>query len=255
MKKIMFALLFCFAASTAAAQNFEAVPESAPPDQAPTMSETSGCVDDPRFASIAEIMAGSAPVSPPLTVTPETFLNMDPEVVTALGGQMIICPDNPVLKNGKPMKKITVDFEYVWDKMRRAAMQNDFEAVKNLAQAFVVKAKEPKDIPPLFTVTQMEKQTVEKLYQALGIVFYRDGSTYYPMPADIYIALGGRSTVKAEVYYCNYLASPEQREKFSGSTIIVNVHIGGDAVSQTYKVIGNKLRALGVTPMWLEKSK
>jgi hypothetical protein len=262
MKKFMFALLFSFVAATAQAQNFESLaePESVTPVPAPVpapaaSSIQSGCGDDPRFyESLVEILASKAPVSPPMTVTPETYLNLDKEVVERLAGQMTICPNIPVLKSGQFMKKVAIDFEPLWDKIRQAAMDNDMDTIKILSQSFIAKPKDPQEITLLFGGAPLEHDSMIKMYKTLGI---RESSSYdstncknYFSLADIFLAFGGRSTVKTEVHFIYGGIRNDQQEKLpKGSIILFLPQISGYC---TGALIGDKLNALGLIPVAIQ---
>lgn len=137
----------------AEAQNFDSIP--AGNDSAPTEAQAAApaqpaaapaakgeCGDDPRLVdNLLEIMQSDKPVSPPITVTPETFINLDPEVLARLNGQMIICPNNPVLKSGKPMRKVVAPFEVIWDNLRKAAIAGDEARVKRILTSYTARPR------------------------------------------------------------------------------------------------------------------
>ena len=256
MKHLIFAMLFCLVAPVAQAQNFDSLPEpetdTPAPPPATAAPEAKGCGDDPRLVNIAELMSGSAKVSPPLTLAPETFLTLDQEVLDTLGGQMTVCPNNPVLKSGKPMKKVAINFEPLWDQIRKAAINNDFEKVKTLATSFVVNPKEPKDIPPLFSRIDMDEKRLKDLLAALGI---QERVNELPLEADIFIALGGKSTAKTDAYFLDNgdHFNETNREKLASKGILlsgIRYICTFSATNDTFRrVASSKLHALGLNPV------
>lgn len=180
------------------AQNFDILPELAPQEEAKDSSPK--CGDDPRLMDIVSIMESDTPPSPQLTITPEAFLRLDPEVVQALGGKMMVCPDNPVLKGGKTFKKIMVNFDVVMEKLLQAAIMDDFDAVKRIASSYSIAPKLPKDVVALGSPLRLDQAVAKKFYAALGLELPHQNFQWY---IGIFTALGGKATERADVY-CSY---------------------------------------------------
>lgn len=184
--------LFAFQAN---AQDFDSLEQQ----PAPVQEKTSDvCKDDPRLETeLVEIMESTSPVQPAITVMPETYLNLDSDVLKRLAGQMIICPNNPVLKNGKPSRKVVIDFEPVWQAIQVAANKGDWGTVKNYFDGFTVKPKSTEEIVTMLAPVQQDKKIVEALFKAGGIAM---GKGYWqPEIVDVYSRLGGKPSDRRAV--------------------------------------------------------
>lgn len=212
MRKILLAALFAACcASGALAQNFDSLGSAAPAPQAapdPAPAAPAGCVDDPRLETdLITIMDSSDPVTPPITITAETYLVTEPDVLKRLAGQMVICPNIPVMKSGKAARKIPIEFEALWKAMRDAAVAGDKTRIKQLAESFVAKPKSTKDIAKLVTELGVDKNTQEIMNNALKLDEYPGSFLLF----DLYKALGGSSTDTIPVFISHL--SLNQREK------------------------------------------
>lgn len=164
---------------------------------APASSAAGGdqCGDDPRLANeMFAIMQSDAPITPPITVTPETYLILEPEVVARLNGQMIICPNIPVLRNGKTVKKVPVSFDAVWNALSRAAVTRNEDRVKQLLATFTARPMNTAEILKLFATIGLDQKARELLYRAAGLPVSSNGWFI-----DFYRALGGKAADKKMV--------------------------------------------------------
>lgn len=198
--RVLFLSLFILAFATLGfAQNFDEIAPSDSPKssigatsgkESATPETEGGCKDDPRLETdLAEIMESNAPVKPLLTVTPETFLNMDEEAIAALGGKMLVCPNNPVLKNGKTMKKVQIDFAPLWANIRKAAADGNVEQLKRLLNDFRALPMPSAEIVKLFIPINLDEKTAKTLFSAAGI---KPLENYSNKITEFYIHLGGK---------------------------------------------------------------
>lgn len=202
----------------AQAQNFDSIP--AGNDSAPTEAQVAvpaqpaaapaakgECGDDPRLeGELLEIMQSDKPVSPPITVTPETFINLDPEILVRLGGQMIICPNNPVLKSGKPMRKVVAPFEVIWDNLRKAAIAGDEERMKQVLTSYTAAPKTTQEIVNLLSPVDLDDKTKAALYKAAGMGISKVTGG---LVIDLYTVLGGKPSDRKTVYMTHKDNIPE----------------------------------------------
>lgn len=166
------------------------------------------CGDDPRLANeMFAIMQSDAPITPPMTVTPETYLILEPEVVARLNGQMVICPNIPVLRNGKTVKKVPVNFDAVWNALSRAAVTRNEDRVKQLLATFTARPMNTAEILKLFATIGLDQKAKELLYRAAGLPVPSDDDAVF---IDFYRALGGKAADKKMV-----LINKEKREASS----------------------------------------
>lgn len=166
--------------------------------QAPTATgkaDTAECADDPRLETeIVEIMETDDPVIvPPITVTPETFISMEPEVLAKLAGQLVICPKNPLLKSGKPLRKVEVDFPILWEQIQKAVLAGDEGKIKTLLMNFSSKPLPPLDIVNLLNMPPFDKEKSEFLYKAAGM----NPEAPFKTSVDFFNLTGGRAVEKA----------------------------------------------------------
>lgn len=217
---------------------------------APVKSKASGdCQDDPRLETdIIEIMETSEPVKPLLTVTPETFLNMDDEVVTALGGKMLVCPNNPVLKSGKTMKKIQMDFAPLWANIRKAAADENVAQLKKLLDNFRALPMSSAEIVNLAVPLNMDEGVAKKLFSAAGMEM-SENSDYPNCVIEFYTLLGGKATDNPLVYVDAYL-DPKTMDKIKEENkdeviFMIGQIAGSNTGGQEKRVLG-MLKAAGV---------
>lgn len=248
MKKVLFSSLLCGIAAVASFGS-AAVPmlEAILPVNA--YAAAPDCKDDPRLRDIVHIMENPQQISPPITVTPETFLALNKDVLARLAGQMTICPDNHVLKNGNPMKKVPVDFEPVWNKIRTAAMNNDFKTAQTLVQSFTVKAKTPEEVGLLLTPTGLDEKVNEQLYQALGMSYDKYKSDKTSHVIDFFTILGGKSSREKSVVIAYDKIDAKQKGQMKDVLILDNLMPSGGATwaSSYVAIFANKLKAAGLT--------
>lgn len=219
----------------AQAQNFDSIPagnDSAPapteaqvavPAQPAAAAAAKGeCGDDPRLeGELLEIMASDKPVSPPITVTPETFINLDPEILARLGGQMVICPNNPVLKSGKPMRKVVAPFEVIWDNLRKAAIAGNEARVKQILTSYTAAPKTTQEIVNLLVDVDLEEKSKAALYKTagMGISKVTGGQVI-----DFYTVLGGKPSDKKTVYL-SWATEPPQKFTEEDNKEIMDNHV------------------------------
>lgn len=204
MRKLILTVLFvgCFAVATQA-QNFDSIeqkaePAQAAPTQAPPAQAAGDCQDDPRLETeLMSLLQATEPINPPVTVTADTFINLDPDVLKALAGQMIICPNTPVLKSGKPARKVVADFEIIWDNIRKAAIANDEARVKELLTSYRAKPKPTEEIITLLAPIGLDDKTRQILYKTAGLQLAKEEGDSRLI--DFYKVLGGRVADKTPV--------------------------------------------------------
>lgn len=203
--RFLLAAALCLAPLGAQAQNFDAIATDRPADTAAGTSgagpdkgaDNSQCGDDPRLANeMFAIMQSDAPITPPITVTPETYLILEPEVVARLNGQMIICPNIPVLRNGKTVKKVPVNFDAVWNALSRAAVTRNEDRVKQLLATFTARPMTTAEILKLFATIGLDQKAKELLYRAAGLPVPDGDKAVF---IDFYRALGGKAADKKMV--------------------------------------------------------
>lgn len=163
----------------------------------PAVAPASDCVDDPRLdTDIVRIMQTDDPViAPPITITPETYLNLDNDVIAKLAGNMVICPNNPVLKNGKTMRTISIDFPVLWEYIVNAAKKDDKDRLKNLLLNFRSKPMSPKDMLRLGVSIPLNDDKRDLLYKTAGVNTKRHNEAI-----DFFIFTGGKSNENAVVF-------------------------------------------------------
>lgn len=246
MKRIfILAIAFCFISCAANAQNFDSL-NKAPAEPAKTQAAaTDNCVDDPRLVSeIVNIMDSTTPINPPITITPETYLTLESEVANRLAGQMIICPNIPVLKNGKPAKKVLIDFEPIWQAIQNAAAKEDMESVARYVNGFMAKPKSIQEITMLLVPFQLEEKKKEALYKTAGVEMYQGNKPRFDLDVlDFYIRLGGKSSEDAVLLITSQLLDSLEQYKDEFKKNVYNIK--GDSMA-TWTARANKLKAMGI---------
>lgn len=231
MRKLIVAVFMIGLCSSlqAKAQNFDSMKDASAsqPEAATQLShkQTGDCGDDPRLETeLLNIMQSSTPINPPITVTPETFLNMDSEILQVLGGQMIICPNIPVLKSGRPMKKVPADFEGIWDNLRKAAIAGDESRMKQILTGFTAKPKTTREIVNMLSPVDLDDTTRKTLYNSAGIELPKNAKD--SLIIDFYKALGGKTDDKTFVLiHANYkFPKRENYEQELGQYIDLPAH-------------------------------
>ena len=172
-------------------------PQAAAPAQGAAPAKAAGCADDERLLTIGQWL-GVQSQHPPVTISPETFILMDQEVVALLGGQAVVCPNVPLLKGGKALSKITVPFDLLWNQLQTAAIRGDAKAVTRLQGSFKAAALPPDKVVELAAATGLNEAAVRTLFNGLGLN-PRNQHEFYTYFIEIYVAVGGKSTEKAQV--------------------------------------------------------
>lgn len=242
MKKIfILTVVFCFMHGFANAQNFDSLNKEVT-EPATTQTATSGnCVDDPRLETeIISIMESNTPVNPPITVTPETYLTLEGDIIKRLAGQMVICPNNPILKSGKPMKKIVIEFEPVWQAIQNAAAKGDMESVEKYVNGFTVKPKTITEITSLLTPFQLEDKKQEALYRAAGLTSKREDSDVL----DFYIRMGGKPSEDGVVLITRGKIDSLDKYKDKFKKNVYNIE--GEIGYPRWKSRRDKLKSMGI---------
>lgn len=174
------------------------VAPAAVPVQGAAPAKVGGCADDERLLTIGQWLGGP-PQNPPVTISPETFILMDQEIVGLLGGQAVICPNVPLLKSGKTFSKITVPFDLLWNQLQTAAIRGDAETVTRLQGTFKAAALPPNKVVELAAVIGLNDAAGRTLFKGLGLN-PREVQGVFPIYfAEIYVSVGGKSTEKAHV--------------------------------------------------------
>lgn len=244
MKRILImAIVACFMVSLANAQDFEALENAAKEPEKKQTAPANDCKDDPRLETeIVTIMDSNTPVNPPITITPETYLSLDGEIIKRLAGQMVICPNNPVLKSGKPMKKISMDFEPVWQTIITATAKNDMDSAEKYMNSVLVKPKYIKEILNLFTPIRLDEKKIEELYKRVGISYPEKSAAV----VDFYNFMGGKPIDDAIIILSrNPVDLDEYKEKYNKDVYHLqekDINIGfTDGTINT-----NRLKSLGI---------
>lgn len=161
----------------------------------PSWGYPDSCGDDPRLASaLRDLVKEPAKITPPLTITPETWLDMDTEFRNLLGGNATICPGIPVLKSGKLLRKPELEFNTLWVALRNAAQRKDKETVKWIFSNFKAKPMTVTEIVKTVESPLMTEEGQKLLCEVIGVV--NNDNT---LILDFYSALGGAPTDKTAV--------------------------------------------------------
>lgn len=190
--------LALFAAHPAQAVNMEAV--GAPSDivaaPATPANAPGDCVDDPRLPELPLLLESGKPLNPPLTLTAETYFTLDTELAGQLAGQLILCPNIRVMKNGKPAQKVMADFDTLWRYVITLAIQGDTAKLDALRASFIARPLPPEGVVRLAANPGLEEGTLKSIRMALKTpVIIKE----YPTLLEFYVALGGRSTERVDV--------------------------------------------------------
>ncbi len=261
MKTLLSIMLVLTVLGNAHAQNYDTLPPASKENSAPTQGSTdtvqvapaatpsdpNACVDDPRLNDIVTFMESTTIPNPKLTITPESFILLDAEVAKAMGGKMIVCPNNPVLKNGQTMKQIVVSFHTVMDKLTQSAIAGDFENIKNIVKSYKVAPMEPQEVITLLSPMELNEKTRKEFYEALGM---RDpgekkvSGLFYPIfdnYLQIFVKLGGRATKNVDVYVTNGSSAPSDLPEETLKVLSVEQNVRDPLKEQ--------LRGAGLTPV------
>ena len=133
-------------------------------------TDSAECTDDERLLEIDQWI-GKGPMKPLVTVTPEYFMEMNESVRESISsGQMMICPNIPVLKKGIPSKKVEVPFPLILEKINEAITDNNSESIKILKRSYKASAIPAKDIVNLALDKVIKgKENCEFVSKNLGI--------------------------------------------------------------------------------------
>lgn len=244
----------------AQAQNFDSIPAGndtapdptenqapVPPQPSPAQAAKGECGDDPRLeGELLEIMQSDKPITPPLTVTPETFINLAPEILARLGGQMVICPNNPVLKSGKPMRKVAAPFEAIWDNLRKAAIAGDEARVTQILTSYTAAPKTTQEIVNILAPVDLDDKVKAALYKTAGINLSKNTGG---LMTDFYAVFGGKSSDSKAVYllggsdYPKEFSGEDNEELRKGYIFLFNISPSSNSTRAEY---ADSLRRLGV---------
>lgn len=155
------------------------------------------CGDDARMARLGELLDRGEPVRSPFTVTPETFVRLQPAVRKALGNAIVVCPGVPLNAQGKPLRPVRLPFPDIWEVMEMAVNAGDWEEVAFLRESFRPQPLPAEALFSLLEVPLWDRARMKKLASALGIAPSVDGWRFFAL--DVFHALGGRAEAPARV--------------------------------------------------------
>lgn len=204
------------------------VAPAAVPVQGAAPAKAAGCADDERLLTIGQWLGGP-PQNPPVTISPETFILMDQEIVVLLGGQAVVCPNVPLLKSGKTLSKITVPFDLLWNQLQTAAIRGDAETVTRLQGTFKAAALPPDKVVELAADIGLNDAAGRTLFKGLGLN-PRGQNTFPVYFVEIFVSVGGISTEKGHVLM-ETSPSKDWKEKMPFKSFLVspkNDHSGGN---------------------------
>lgn len=164
---------------------------------APARAAAGACGDDLRLSRLGDLLQGGAPIEPPFTVLPETFLRLHPAARKALGKALIVCPGIPLNAQGRPMRPVILPFADLWEIMEMAVNAGDWEEVAFLRESFKPQPLPAEALFSLLEVPMWDEKNMKKLATALGIQPGVNGRRFFAL--DVIHALGGRAEAPARV--------------------------------------------------------
>lgn len=193
-------------------------------DPAPS-ADVKKCVDDERLASIEE-WAGKGIKGQKVTVTPETYLSLDPEIRGAIGsGEVVVCPNIGIKKGGLPIRKIEVPFYSLMTELKNAAESDKPDAaLRALVKTFKAAPLPPEEVKDLaLQRLSWDEKIGKKIFSVLKLVEYVPNSWRSPAIL-LFTALGGRASEKKSVIIASYQFKPEDTP--DGTLLIPYEHRG-----------------------------
>ncbi len=256
MKKLLCLMLLLGFTASAQAQNFENVTPQQSPAAAATTPTAKVCQDDARLLELGTLLENPAKISPSLTMTAETFLSLDQEVIKALGGKLIICPNNPVLKNGKPLKKLALKPDTLMQLINEKVRAGDFEGVKQISLTYVIAPIQQNEIASLLTPLPYDGEVLTNTLKALGMSpnFDDDGSdAERKVNLEVIAALKGKVAQFGDVYITAYPLNEKVKQKLPKNAFYLDNVVLFVNLNYSYKQNNEKavrlLRAIGLNPM------
>lgn len=167
------------------------------PEASAPAAEAQGCADDPRLAGLARLLHDGETPAAPLTLTPETFIRLQPAVRKALGAAPLICPGIPLNAAGRPLMRLGLPFPELWDVLEMAVNAGDWEDVAFLRDSVTPLPLPPEALVSLLEVPAWNEETMKRLAAILRIDPAIDGWRFFAL--DVFRALGGRATTPARL--------------------------------------------------------
>lgn len=208
---------------------------------APVSAKEQGCGDDARLLTIGQWLGGPLQ-TPPVTISPETFILMAQELMAQLGGQAVICPNVPLLKGGKTLTKVTVPFDLLWNQIQTAALRGDVEGIRQLQASFLAAPLPPEKVVALANNSGLDETTGHVICKGLGLQL-RKGRDYLHT-LEVFVAVGGKSTKETKVLM-ESLPTKEMMDKMPAGSLAVKKDM---AMSANGEAIATALSRAGLTP-------
>lgn len=108
--------------------------------------------------------------SAPITVSPKTFIRLQPEIRKALSGRLRICPSIPLNERGEPYTRLKMDFADIWEAFEIAANAGDWEEAQFIANAVQANPLPPAALMSLLTVPLWSPDSMAKAAKILRIM-------------------------------------------------------------------------------------
>lgn len=213
-------------------------------------SEAAVCKDDPRMYTIKTVIdqIGAGEDVQPLKLTPQTFLELTPNVRNALADNIRVYDEGCVpvqVFNGELAKPIRVEYSLLEDAILRASIRGDKKTMKAIFQQFRAAEKEPLDIINMAKPAMLPSNVREFIYESTPIKKLPLEPEHEKRLAfcqriespitfvDLYSALGGKSTKNETIIrYSTTLTYNElgfqNIDGFGASTYYLKYIVGND---------------------------
>jgi len=189
-KSVLAAIMIMFLCSSAFALNLDSLEESKPA-QAPVA--VSDCQDDPRLADLNAVIAEAqkGPLAQKLTLTPERYANMRPQVLQAIGdGNILICPDISIVA-GIPSQAVAIDYSTLLKKYEWAIRNNNQKELQRLRATFKAAPMPAQAVASLATYVRGGTEEALLWAKALQIRPRGEKNKMYLLYIDLFKGMGG----------------------------------------------------------------
>lgn len=143
-----------------------------------------------------------------LTLTPASFIRLQPEIRKAFGQRLTVCPQIPLNAKGKPYTKLRLDFPDIWDAFEIAVNNGDWEQAQFIADSVQANPLPPEAFVSLLTVPLWDQGNMAKAAQILGAAAHVDGWRFFLL--DAFQTLGGKTTATGDVVWSDNPAALEE---------------------------------------------
>lgn len=192
-KSVIAAIMIMFLCSPALALNLDSLEESKPAP-APAVSD---CQDDPRLDDLNALIteAQKGPLANKVTLSPERFFKLRPQIIEAIGyPNIIVCPNISIVA-GIPSQPVPVDFFELLKKYEWAMRADDMNEIKRLRNTFSAAPMPAQAAASLGAMVRGGDEEARQWVKKVGVRGQKygfSGKTMGLLYLDLFHAFGGK---------------------------------------------------------------